>query len=159
MADLNYKAEDSVYKVKEIGGYMELELPRKESYYYGADVVDVNGNSIDVIGGYPGTYTGGILYSSWTTCGVPFTTIISMLTVACPSKANLAVSSSFFTALSISVTLAYRVVSLSTLTKLLFIFTKLLLFLVFIEYFVKKILDLGLSDIQLGAVGVVVYFG
>lgn len=32
MADLNYKAEDSVYKVKEIGGYMELELPRKESY-------------------------------------------------------------------------------------------------------------------------------
>ena len=42
MADLNYKAEDSVYKVKEIGGYMELELPRKESYYYGADVVEVN---------------------------------------------------------------------------------------------------------------------
>ena len=49
MADLNYKAEDSVYKVKEIGGYMELELPRKESYYYGADVVDVNGNRIDDI--------------------------------------------------------------------------------------------------------------
>lgn len=42
MADLNYKTEDSVYKVKEIGGYMELELPRKESYYYGADVVEVN---------------------------------------------------------------------------------------------------------------------